>query len=84
MSSSAKIIENINEEDQLRADMYSFLANLLRSEPISELINQLNVLQSDDSPIGKSIKPLSKLASSLHIPTLRDEYVKIFVGYGRV
>ena len=82
-STSAKIIENINEEDQLRADMYSFLANLLRSEPNSELINQLKVLQSDDSPIGKSIKTLTKLASSLDLPTIRDEYVRIFVGVGR-
>ena len=82
-STSAKIIENINEEDQLRADMYSFLANLLRSEPNSELINQLKVLQSDDSPIVKSIKTLSKVALSLDLPTIRDEYVRIFVGVGR-
>ena len=82
-SINAKIVENINEEDQLRADMYSFLANLFRSEPNSELINQLKVLESDDSPIGKSIKTLSKLASSLDLPTIRDEYVSIFVGVGR-
>ncbi len=82
-SINANIIENINEEDQLRADMYSFLANLLRSEPNSELINQLKILESDDSPIGKSIKTLSKLASSLDLPTIRDEYVRIFVGVGR-
>ena len=55
-STNAKIIENVNEEDQLRADMYSFLANLLRSEPNSELINQLKVLQSDDSPIENPLK----------------------------
>ena len=64
-STSAKIIENIDEEDQLRADMYSFLANLLRSEPNSELINQLKVLQSDDSPIGKSIKTLSNVCPEI-------------------
>ena len=73
----------MNEEDQLRADMYSFLANLFRSEPDADLINQLKVLESDDSPIGKSIKTLSKLALSLDLPTIRDEYVRIFVGVGR-
>ena len=73
----------INNEDQLRADMYSFLANLLRAEPSSELVNQLTKLESDDSPIGKSIKTLSKLASSLDLPTIRDEYVRIFIGVGR-
>ena len=73
----------INNEDQLRANMYSFLANLLRAEPSSELVNQLTKLESDDSPIGKSIKTLSKLASSLDLPTIRDEYVRIFIGVGR-
>jgi len=82
-STNAEIIENVNEEDQLRADMYSFLANLFRSEPNSELINQLKSLESDESPIGKSIKILSKLAGSLDLPTIRDEYVRIFVGVGR-
>ena len=82
-SSNAKIAHNINEEDQLRADMYSFLANLLRAEPDENLVNQLTMLVSDDSPIGKSIKTLSKLTTSLDLPTIRDEYVRIFVGVGR-
>jgi TorA maturation chaperone TorD len=83
---STQIAENLNitnNEDQLRADMYSFLANLLRAEPSAELVNQLTKLESDESPIGKSIKTLSKLASSLDLPTIRDEYVRIFIGVGR-
>ena len=82
-SSTAKTIDIIDNEDQLRADMYSFLASLLRIEPNAQLVNQLTNLESDDSPIGKSIKTLSKLASSLDLPTIRDEYVRIFVGVGR-
>ncbi|MDC1067173.1 molecular chaperone TorD family protein [Alphaproteobacteria bacterium] len=80
---TAENLNIINNEDQLRADMYSFLANLLRSEPSEELVNQLTKLESDESPIGKSIKTLSKLASSLDLPTIRDEYVRIFIGVGR-
>ena len=80
---AAQNLNIINNEDQLRADMYSFLANLLRSEPSAELVNQLTKLESDESPIGKSIKTLSKLASSLDLPTIRDEYVRIFIGVGR-
>ena len=82
-SSSAKTLDIIDNEDQLRADMYSFLASLLRAEPNSDLVKQLTNLESDDSPIGKSIKTLSKLASSLDLPTIRDEYVRIFIGVGR-
>ena len=82
-SNTAKSIDIIDTEDQLRADMYSFLASLLRTEPNAELVNQLTNLESDDSTIGKSIKTLSKLASSMDLPTIRDEYVRIFVGVGR-
>jgi TorA maturation chaperone TorD len=80
---TAENLNTINNEDQLRADMYSFLANLLRAEPSAELVGQLTKLESDESPIGKSIKTLSKLASSLDLPTIRDEYVRIFIGVGR-
>jgi len=75
--------EVVDNEDQLRADMYSFLASLLRAEPTAELVEKLTVLESDDTPIGKSIKTLAKLASSLDLPTIRDEYVRIFIGVGR-
>ena len=73
----------IEEEDQLRADMYSFLASLLRTEPSADLIKQLTLLESDDTPIGKAIKILTKLASSLDLPSIRAEYVGIFIGVGR-
>jgi TorA maturation chaperone TorD len=82
-SQTAENLNITNNEDQLRADMYSFLANLLRAEPSAELVGQLTKLESDESPIGKSIKTLSKLASSLDLPTIRDEYVRIFIGVGR-
>ena len=82
-SSTAKTIDIVDSEEQLRADMYSFLASLLRAEPSEDLVKQLTNLDSDDSPIGKSIKTLSKLALSLDLPTIRDEYVKIFIGVGR-
>ena len=82
-SQTAENLNITNNEDQLRADMYSFLANLLRAEQSAELVGQLTKLESDESPIGKSIKTLSKLASSLDLPTIRDEYVRIFIGVGR-
>jgi len=73
----------IKEEEQLRADMYSFLASLLRAEPSADLVKQLTLLESDDTPIGKAIKILKKLASSLDLLSIRDEYVGIFIGVGR-
>ncbi len=76
-------IAGIEEEDALRADMYSFLANLIRTEPSEELVDTLKNLSGDQSNIGKSIKLISKLSSTLHISEISDEYVNLFVGVGR-
>ena len=54
---------DIKEEDQLRADMYSFIANLIRSEPSVELIETIKNLKGDKSNIGSAIKLLSKFLS---------------------
>ena len=74
-SSSALSQFDIKEEDQLRADMYSFLANMIRTEPSQELLDSVKKLTGDDSSIGKSIKLISKLASTMHISEIQDEYV---------
>ena len=39
-------------EDALRADMYEFLAALLRAEPDDALIDHVSRLNGDTSPIG--------------------------------
>ena len=58
-TSAAQTVSEIKEEDQLRADMYSFLANMIRTEPSQELLDSVKKLTGDDSSIGKSIKLIS-------------------------
>ena len=82
-TSTAQTVSDIKEEDQLRADMYSFLANMIRTEPSQELLDSVKKLTGDDSSIGKSIKLISKLASAMHVSEIQDEYVNLFVGVGR-
>jgi TorA maturation chaperone TorD len=82
-TNTAQTVSDIKEEDQLRADMYSFLANMIRTEPSQELLDSVKKLTGDDSSIGKSIKLISKLASTMHISEIQDEYVNLFVGVGR-
>ncbi len=82
-TNTAQTVYEIKEEDQLRADMYSFLANMIRTEPSQELLDSVKKLTGDDSSIGKSIKLISKLASTMHISEIQDEYVNLFVGVGR-
>jgi TorA maturation chaperone TorD len=82
-SKTAKVAEQILEEDLLRADMYGFLAALLRKEPEDSLIAQVSGLEGDDSPIGAACATLAKLARSLDGGIIRNEYVELFVGVGR-
>jgi len=55
----------IAEEDSLRADMYDFIASLLRTEPSDELIAQVALLEGDKTPIGSACLTLSHLAKTL-------------------
>ena len=82
-TNTAQTMPDVREEDQLRADMYSFIANMIRTEPSQELIDSVKSLSGDSSSIGSSIKLISKLASTLHISEIQDEYVNLFLGVGR-
>ena len=61
MSLSTTVADNavISEEDSLRADMYDFLASLLRKEPSDELIEKVSQLEGDDTPIAVSYTHLT-------------------------
>ena len=83
MASTATANYDTSEEDALRADMYGFLAALLRSEPSDELIAKVARLNGDDSALGEACSTLSKLADSLDSGMIRNEYVELFVGVGR-
>ena len=73
----------IAEEDALRADMYDFIASLLRTEPSDELIAQVALLQGDKTPIGSACLTLAHLAKSIDNGLIRNEYVSLFIGVGR-
>ena len=83
MATAATVNHDASEEDALRADMYGFLAALLRSEPSDELIAKVVCLNGDDSALGEACSTLAKLAGSLDSGMIRNEYVELFVGVGR-
>ena len=82
-SQTAEISPIISEEDALRADMYDFLASLLRKEPSDELIHKVSQLEGDETPIGSACLTLAHLAKTLDNGLIRNEYVDIFIGVGR-
>ena len=73
----------LTEEDRLRADMYEFLAALLRAEPADALIGHVAELQGDGSAIGSASSVLATLAGKLSNDEIRDEYMRLFIGVGR-
>ncbi|MGC6453687.1 MAG: TorD/DmsD family molecular chaperone [Candidatus Puniceispirillaceae bacterium] len=70
-------------EDSLRADMYDFLATLLRGEPGDDLLQTVVGLEGDGSAIGSGISVLATLAKKLPNDEIRDEYMRLFIGVGR-
>ena len=82
-TNAAGELGEVSPEDMLRADMYEFLAALLRAEPADSLINHVSKLQGDASPIGTASGVLATLASKLSNDEIRDEYMRLFIGVGR-
>ena len=57
--------EGVQEEDLLRANLYEFLATLLRVEPSDEVVFQVTELSGDDTPIGQASSTLAHLAQKM-------------------
>ncbi len=73
----------VSEEDELRAQLYEFLATLLRIEPTDAVVHQVSKLSGDDTSIGQASATLAHLAQQIDGPAVRAEYVDLFIGVGR-
>ena len=73
----------VSEEDELRAQLYEFLATLLRVEPTDAVVKQVADLSGDDTPIGQASSTLAHLAQKMVGTSVRNEYVDLFIGVGR-
>ena len=82
-TATATVTVGVSDEDALRADMYDFLASLLRKEPTDELIDKISELDGDETPIGSACLTLAHLAKTMDKGLIRNEYVEMFIGVGR-
>lgn len=73
----------IADEDALRADLYSFLSALLATPPDRSLIARTAALSGDDTPLGKSIGTLVKLAKATTPAAVEREFNTLFIGLAR-
>jgi len=74
---------NVTEEDQLRADLYDYLAALLAGPPSKALLKKTITLKGDDSDLGAGFKALSRVASAQNEKSASSEFNALFIGIGR-
>lgn len=74
-------------EEQLRAQTYSLLSNLLAGPPDSTLIDSLKAIdvapQDEESLLAAAWRMLAIAASRTTPADLEDEYQTLFIGIGR-
>ena len=73
----------IEDEDKLRADLYDFLAALLAGPPNRALLDRCAKLSGDETPLGKGIMTLSKLAKAATPGSVEREFNNLFIGLAR-
>ena len=85
MSSAPKgiAVDGVSEEDVLRANLYDLLGALLARPPKSGLIARARELTGDDTPLGRGIAALGKVASAGNEATVEKEFNRLFIGLGR-
>lgn len=83
-SMSANTTENaIAEEDQLRVDLYDFLAALLARPPGKELLKQASGLSGDKSDLGEAINAMARVAALTSEQAVEREFNALFIGMAR-
>jgi TorA maturation chaperone TorD len=70
-------------EDQVRADLYALLGNLLLKVPSRTTLEQLAALRGEDGVVGSSINTLAQVAASMDAGSVEREYNVLFIGMGR-
>ena len=82
-STAVDIRESVAEEDLLRADLYSMLAQLLAAPPSQEFLENAAQLSGDESELGQGITALSRLAAVTGTEAAEREFNALFIGLGR-
>jgi len=74
---------DIATEDRMRADLYGLLARVLFLPPTTQLLQDLQSLEGDETEMGSAFGTLSKLAAATDLKTVQEEYDGLFIGMGR-
>lgn len=73
-------IDELSEEEFLRASMYAMLGRLLSTEPDKEALQGLAALEGDETPLGQALAALGSAARATDAIAASDEYHALFIG----
>ena len=79
----AKRVLDISEEDILRANVYRLLAHVLRAGPTRADLDTFAGMSGDDTPIGKAVSALARVAAGTTPEDASREFHDLFIGVGR-
>ena len=73
----------VTPEDQVRAELYSLIGNLLLAVPSQITLDQLSHLQGEDGDVGSVVNALAQVAKSMNPAAVEREFNILFIGMGR-
>lgn len=73
----------IAEEDQLRANLYLLLGQLLGRAPDRNLLRSVGQMRGDETELGQAIVALARAAQAAAPEVLEQEYFDLFIGVGQ-
>ena len=79
----AAAVPEVTQEDRLRADLYNYLGLMLVGPPDQLLLDQTAELVGDETPLGKAIQGLARVAKVSKPKAAQTEYNTLFIGLGR-
>ena len=79
----AASLPDVSQEDRQRADLYNYLGVMLVGPPDQMLLDQTAALTGDDTPLGKAIQGLARVAKVSKPKAVQTEYNALFIGLGR-
>lgn len=78
-----RVTIQVAPEDELRAQLYRYLARFLAAPPGGADLETAAALTGSDTDLGKAIRDFGHLASRTGLDQVRREYHDLFIGVGR-
>ncbi len=76
-------MQEIAEEDVLRAHLYRMLAGYLARPPSVESLAAAASMTGDDTELGKAIQSFGRISRGVSVAQVDKEYHDLFIGLGR-